>query len=110
MSDEIFGFPIIRAASPGQQTRKYKQGDLETLKSCDDISTYSECGYYCVSGFRSGDLKIHLHFNNAGEWSYLLASSGLEHRGKTLVENPAARRELWGREKNYRTASHEYPY
>lgn len=37
---------------------------IQLLKECDDVRTYTECGWFCVLGYKDGKRIVHAHWNN----------------------------------------------
>jgi hypothetical protein len=44
---------------------------IEMLKQCDDVTTYTECGWFCVLGYKGDKRIVHVHFNNQAEYDEL---------------------------------------
>lgn len=82
--------PLLVSSNPGNTSRKYQHGDLDILKDCDSIGIFSECGYFCVLGFKDRTRRIYIHFNNSDEWYDLLGRNRLAYNGETIVPSENA--------------------
>lgn len=50
-------------------TRKFSGNDADLLRSeCDDIRTYTECGWFCVVGYKGDKRLVHAHCNSREEY------------------------------------------
>lgn len=41
-------------------------------EQCDDISTFSECGWFCVLGYRGKDRLVNAHCNSRDEYETMM--------------------------------------
>lgn len=64
---------MIILASNGAGTERPNPENIRILKECDEVSTYSECGWFCAVGWKRnsyGEMhkEIGLHFNSHNEY------------------------------------------
>lgn len=57
---------IIPSNGPGTESPTPEK--LRLLKECDEISTYPECGWYCVIGYKERRKVVTLHSNSRNEY------------------------------------------
>jgi hypothetical protein len=71
---------------------------IKALAECDDASTYTECGWFCVLGHRDGRRVVHAHARGGQEeFLSLAASHGYRWTGRGLVAMTAAERQAQSR-------------
>lgn len=42
---------------------------IAKLKSCDEVSTYREAGWFCAAGYVNGNRIVHLHFGSEAAYN-----------------------------------------
>ena len=65
---------MLMVSSNGASTVRPTPEGIRTLMDCDEISTFSECGWFCAVGYRDNpsglgrDRAVALHFNSRDEY------------------------------------------
>jgi len=64
---------MVIFASNGPGTERPTPERIRLLKECDEVTTYSECGWFCAVGWKRnsyGEVRkeIGLHFNSHDEY------------------------------------------
>lgn len=63
------GFGILTATNVNDSTKKLNSDMVRILKQDDvEIRTYSECGYFCIMGWKGDKLVVHAHCNDYEEY------------------------------------------
>lgn len=78
---------MILTSSPQSvaDSRNFSAHDhIPRLAECDRVVTYSECGYFCVAGYRNGDRAVHAHMSHADEFRSALDGQGYRLAGDVL--------------------------
>lgn len=60
------GNPLLVANN--DTTSQGTREDIVLLKTCDDVITYFECGWFCVTGWKDEKRLVHAHFNSEEEY------------------------------------------
>lgn len=60
------GNPLLVANN--DSTKQGTHADIELIKTRDDFITYSECGWFCVTGWKNDRRIVHAHFHSEEEY------------------------------------------
>jgi len=52
-------------------TTKGSAATIAALAECDDVHRYTECGFFCVLGYKGNRRVVHAHFNSEEEYNRL---------------------------------------
>jgi len=65
---------------------------VRLLAECDDARAYTECGWFCLLGWKSSNRIVHAHANSAEDFHRLAARQGYAWTGSGLVRLSAEER------------------
>jgi len=81
--------PILTAAS--DRSQRLEHHHISILAECDEVFTFSECGWDLVTGYKGGRRLAYCHFSGDA-FQRMLQSAGYSFSGRTLQKMSLAER------------------
>lgn len=86
---------IIRPASSSSDSERMTSAHVPLLKECDDVRTFSECGWFCALGFKGRERVVYVHANSFEEYDRMMNPE--KYRGREYDDYLGYKRRPRGR-------------